>query len=253
MTDHDDEMSRRYRELPREEPPAALDASILAAARNAVRPRARNRWLGPVSIAAVLVLGIGVSLRMQLEQPDVETAAPAASGSAEYPVPQAAEDAPPTAEQAAPAAKAPAKREERAAAKPPARVERKELAPSPPAAAPVEPMPFAQAPAAAPPPPVPQADAPPMQAATAPQPRAQSKLGMTAESVAPLRAKRADSAAATDTATPAKDPREVELERIARLRAEGNHAEADKALEEFRRRNPDYRIAEPMWERIRPR
>lgn len=235
MTDHDEEMSRRYRELPREEPPAAIDTAILAAARKAVQPRALNRWLGPVSIAAVLVLGIGVSLRMQMEQPGVETAVPPPSGSAEYPVPQAAEDAPPAAEQAPPAAKAAAKREERAAAKPSARVERKAPAP------------------AATPAPVPQAEAPPMQAATTPQPRAQSKLGMTVESVAPLRAKRADSAATTDTATSAKDPREVELERIVRLRAEGRHAEADKALEEFRRSNPDYRIVEPMWERVRPR
>ena len=44
-----------------------------------------------------------------------------------------------------------------------------------------------------------------------------------------------------------------ELERIARLRAEGRHAEADKALEEFRRKYPDFRIPEAMWERVKPR
>src|SRR5688572_1172851 len=89
MTDPGDEkISRRYRELARDEPPAALDASILASARDltpvtreasradsGVRPRF-SAWMGPVSIAAVLVLGIGVSLRMQLEQPGVETSAP---------------------------------------------------------------------------------------------------------------------------------------------------------------------------------
>ena len=44
-----------------------------------------------------------------------------------------------------------------------------------------------------------------------------------------------------------------ELERIAQLRASGDDAEADKALAEFRRRHPDFRIPEAMWERIKPR
>lgn len=44
-----------------------------------------------------------------------------------------------------------------------------------------------------------------------------------------------------------------ELERIARLRGEGRDSEADKALEEFRRDHPGYRIPEAMWERVRPR
>jgi hypothetical protein len=44
---------------------------------------------------------------------------------------------------------------------------------------------------------------------------------------------------------------EAELERVARLRAEGRDDEADRALEAFRKRFPDYRIAEAMWERVR--
>lgn len=92
-----------------------------------------------------------------------------------------------------------------------------------------------------------------MQSTAVPQPRAQPQLGIAAEGLAPQRAKRAESAAAADAAAPAKDPRELELERIARLRTEGRHADADKALEAFRRANPDYRIAEAMWERVRPR
>ncbi len=51
----------------------------------------------------------------------------------------------------------------------------------------------------------------------------------------------------------AKDAREVELERIARLRAENRHEEADKALTEFRRVNPDYKIPDPLWERVKAR
>lgn len=190
MTDHDEKLSRRYRELAREEPPASLDAAVLAAARQAVQPRPRARWMGPVAVAAVLVLGLGIALRMQVEQPGVETAAQVPSGSAEYPVA---------------------------------------------------------------PPPAPSPEAAPAQSMTAPQPRLQPKLGIAAEGVAPQRAKRAEQAAAADAADPAKDAREVELERIARLRAEGRHADADKALEAFRRANPDYRIAEAMWERVRPR
>ena len=44
-----------------------------------------------------------------------------------------------------------------------------------------------------------------------------------------------------------------ELERLAKLREAGRHAEADQALEEFRQRHPDFRIPEAMWERVRPR
>jgi len=61
--DRDARVSAHYRALGREEPPAALDAEILAAAR---RPRAR--WAVPVSVAAVVVLAVGVTLRLQLEE-----------------------------------------------------------------------------------------------------------------------------------------------------------------------------------------
>ena len=44
-----------------------------------------------------------------------------------------------------------------------------------------------------------------------------------------------------------------ELEAIAKLRAENRAEEADKALAEFRRKRPDYRIPEAMWERVKPR
>src|SRR6185503_4277723 len=56
MTDHDDKLHRAYRALGNEEPPAALDAAILARARERVVPRRRPSWMVPVSIAAVLVL-----------------------------------------------------------------------------------------------------------------------------------------------------------------------------------------------------
>src|ERR1700682_5573220 len=77
MTDSDDNLARRYRELSREEPRAALDEAILAASRRAVaKPSWSRRWAAPVSIAAVLVLAFGVTLEMQREEPGVESAPP---------------------------------------------------------------------------------------------------------------------------------------------------------------------------------
>lgn len=57
-------VSGRYRALGREQPPPELDAAILAASR-----RRHSRWAVPVSIAAVVLLAVGVTLRVQLEQP----------------------------------------------------------------------------------------------------------------------------------------------------------------------------------------
>lgn len=233
MTDSDDKLSRRYRELPREEPGEDLDSAILAASRRAVGagPRARrSSWMVPTSIAAVLVLGIGVSLRMQMEQPGVETSVPS-SPSAEYPVPQATEPTPspkltaPAPEAAvAPVPKA-APRQERARADLAEREVAKPLAKD---AAQATPAP-ASPPAVA------------TTAAGAPAPRPQAAPA--------LRAKREATAGnAIADADPAR-----ELERIARLRESAHHEEADRALKEFQRRHPDYRIPEAMWERVKPR
>ena len=46
------------------------------------------------------------------------------------------------------------------------------------------------------------------------------------------------------------DSPEAALERIAELRRLGRHDEADKALAGFRRRYPDYRIAEQMLKKV---
>ena len=98
--ERDQRVSANYRALGREEPTAALDTAILAAAK-----RRRPRWGIPVSIAAVLVLAAGVTLRMQQEQPDAETAAPAPQAMKERrPAPSAGENAPhPAADALAPA------------------------------------------------------------------------------------------------------------------------------------------------------
>ena len=87
MTDqhHDPEdlrpVSRRYREMGAEEPPRALDDAILAAARRPAR-RWTQRWAVPLSLAAVVVLSVTVTLRIQHEQPDIESPVPVAKEAA---------------------------------------------------------------------------------------------------------------------------------------------------------------------------
>ena len=330
MTDSDDKLSRRYRELAREEPSAQVDGLILAASRRAVsagpRRAGTRQWMVPASIAAVLVLGIGVSLRMQLEQPGIESSVPSA-GTGEYSMPPAAEappqpkvtarpeaspQAPPPApapmqapagpeakarrqaasEEQARAAPAPqaekrlAKQSESSVAAPAAEIARKQVA-EPARKDAAEPNPFADAPIAmapavpASPPAValsaPRSTAsvstppPPSPPAAPPAPGARADAVMTqapsaagagaAPQAAPVpRAKKealaSDNAAARESgalgAIADPDPAR-ELERIAKLREAGRHEEADRALTEFRRRHPDYRIPEAMWERVKAR
>lgn len=61
--ERDVRVSERYRALGREQPPPELDVAILAASR-----RRHARWVVPVSIAAVVVLAVGVTLRVQIEE-----------------------------------------------------------------------------------------------------------------------------------------------------------------------------------------
>lgn len=69
-TERDDKVSAGYRALGGEEPPRALDEAILAASR-----RSPTRWRVPLSVAAVLVLAVGVTLRMLPQRPDAESVA----------------------------------------------------------------------------------------------------------------------------------------------------------------------------------
>jgi len=283
MTDHDDKLKRAYRGLGNEEPPAALDAAILARARERVVPRRRPSWMVPVSIAAVLVLGIGVSLRMKLEQPGIETSVPAPAAVPERPAPAT----PPAPATTAPAASEVARDSAAPVAAPelkrvPQKVdalrqkerfdEARPQSNVAPAQAPLEaaqsreekpasadaisaPSSKAQTNTSVAVEPPPAAASPPAPAAGAPS------LRLAPQSMqAPSRAKRE---AEPDAAPGARDLRKSlvtpeadpvrELERIAQLRAEGRHAEADRALEEFRRLRPDYRIPEAVWERVKPR
>ncbi len=174
----DDKLAERYRALGSEQPPPALDAKILAAARRETHlRRAPRRWVLPLSLAALLVLSVSVTLQMQHERPDLEneTAAPAQAGKAAVP----AAPAPSAADRAAPAHAAEPKAAQRAA-------------------------------------------------------------GATTQQGRPSRESGAESP-------------EQWLARIAELRREGHDAEADRRLAEFRRRFPDYRIPQPVREKVERR
>jgi len=245
MSEHDEKLDRAYRALAKEEPPAALDAAILAASRRAVaRPSLARRWAVPVSLAATLVLVVGVTLEMQRERPDVAVSLPEKKGAMSLPqaAPESAETAPVAPEastlaapEAQPSAAPRAKRQEAEVPR-----EAKDRAQSAPTRA--RPAPEArQKTERFAPPPAPPAEAAPV-APPAPAP----------PSAAIFSAKRAAGAnVAADVAQPA-DPHQA-LERIAKLRAQGRDEEADRALEAFRKRYPDYRIDEAMWARVKPR
>lgn len=69
MSDHHDPaISELYRRSRRPEPAAATDNAILDRARREVRRR-RNRWLLPLSTAALVVMGLTLTLRMVDQQP----------------------------------------------------------------------------------------------------------------------------------------------------------------------------------------
>lgn len=248
----DDALRARYQALPKDEPSADIDAAVRAAARRAVGAgpgtrRGAPRWAMPVATAAVLVLAVGVVMRMQVEAPGVETSVPtrtedpAPIGKARpeekvlQPPPDAAAtpravDVPPAAREAArEMAKAPdlrardAERKDAVVREGQEAVKKKleEAAPAP----------FQPELSRAAPPAVEALGAAPAPAAPA----------AMADRAAPMVQKRA----VTEL--------ERRLERIAALRADGRHPEADDALERFRRDFPDYRMPPEVWERVRPR
>ena len=310
MTERDDVVSKRYRELPAEEPPRALDEAILAASRRAAgsrpaprrdspwTPTGRQRWYVPLAAAAVIVLAVGLTLRVQLEKPDVveEVTPPSPKVLKEAPPKDVARmEAKPFAEEqvkadekravedarraaAAPKAAAEPAPREHARQAPESRVREKlgessaQGTASAPAPFPAQPAPStraegqrnaeadammqrapaAEAPAA---PAVAGAAPPPPPAAKpAPQaPRAQSVPAPEARSddAARDRAERALASGATaKRQMEAPETPEKMLERIAELRKAGKHDEADKALAEFRKRFPDYKLTDEMKAKV---
>ena len=219
----DQKTSQAYRALGQEEPSRQVDASILAASRRAVEarpaplvvPTGRRRWYFPVAAAAVIVLAVSVAVHVERDQPDPELAVLMKRQAEEAPVRKETEMRAP-----APAAPAPAPAREQAPEKAFA------YAPDPPRAA-----------------------------------SAEAKQEQQAQDRVVVQAQRADEAARDRRASSsaarsalelgaisgrklADQPPEKWLETIAELRKNGQHEEADKLLEEFRKRFPDYKVPE---------
>jgi hypothetical protein len=265
MSEFDDEREaeRLYRQLPREEPPAALDAKLRAEARRAVAshpaplvaPTGRSSWYFPVAAAAVIVLAVAVTWQVEREQGDegapLPQSAPAPALREEQKLrEQAPQKAPPETLQYAPLAKRAEKPAEEPKNEAPAATAKNQ--------APAEAA-RSQAPAAA------RDQAP---AASVAGTLSQSREDALGERENRMRQERPGSAVAPSAAPPARrelqrdaiqakgranfadEPPEKWLERIAQLRQQGRHDEADKALAEFRKRYPDYRIPEATLEKV---
>jgi hypothetical protein len=238
-------VAQSYRELGAEEPPRALDEAILAAAR-----RGRQRWYAPLATAAVLVLAVAVTLNMQRERPGVESPVTQAPPRADQPAEKISSA---NAEQelklrSAPELKPKPRAEPQPAAKP--------AAPAVPAAAPAlaarEPQPFATNQAAG------SAagradDSRRVESSVAGALARQMEERTSRDAEAASRAPRLGAFQPQKEASAEAIPPERELDRIAQLRFQGRHDEADRALAEFRKRYPEYRIPDAMRERVERR
>lgn len=240
MSEIDPKLSRAYREASSEEPPAALDAAILAAAkRQAATPRrpARAswvRWMAPASALATLLVGVSVAFLMQREQPEIidDTTVRQAAPQPQRPQPERASEATKAKaadsaadKKEAPAAAAPAPAATSAGQAPPHAPRPAQAAPPAAAAFPAESRAKAGAPAMA-------------RESNAASDSASGELGAAAPAaagkLAPLR----------QAATP-RSP-EAWLEEIERLKREGRDKEAAEQLAAFRKAYPAYALPEAL-------
>jgi hypothetical protein len=225
----DPKVSGAYRKLAREEPPAAVDRRIAAAAREAlevrpaplVAPTARRAWYVPLAAAAVILLAVAITWHIQLEQAGLDGEGAPAQAAAKDAVAAAPSSAAavPAGEAAAQRAEASSAAARKAATRPSAPVPRRDEGGQ-------------RAPAAA----TPDAPRAPTGPATQPMP----------QSAEEAREQTQPHAQAARGREQADEPPEKWLERIAELRRAGRHEEADKALAEFRKRHPDYRVPESL-------
>jgi len=277
MTDplHDDAVSRRYRELPAEEPPRSLDEAILASSRRAhaaprrpssarpaplVAPTGRQRWYVPLAAAAVIVLAAGLALHLQLEPPDSEDVTPPSPAVLQAPGKESPAQAPDKVKDKAAAEpeRRPQSRARERYAEPRSQGAVREPAPFPAQNAPPPAVDSGSAKAQAMPSEPPAAAAPqpklaaPPAAAARPAPRPPA----VAESRAAPGARADDAQGSGATSALAKralerdETPEKTLERIAELRKAGKDDEADKALAEFRKRYPDFKLSEEMKAKV---
>jgi hypothetical protein len=237
-------LSGHYRAGSTEEPPAHLDAAILAAARREVtRSRFARNWHFPASIAAVLVIGVSLALMTsEIEDPlpPLDTSAGVATGEARQAAPAPAMK---RESRARPAPQTGIASESRPSRERSARSDREADTLQNSAAEPADVA--AAAPSIAAPAPAPalkqfEAAAPPESVAEQKSALADSAPGKRA--TAALRKE-----AAGSSATPADAPEEW-LKRIGDLLRNGNTAQAREQMAEFRKRYPDYRLPETLRE-----
>jgi hypothetical protein len=255
--ERDPRLSAHYRDLPREEPPRALDDAILAASRRGAR---RRPWIYPaVGIAAVMVLAVAITVQIERERPDT-----VAVLKEEVPLkPQVQAEKPAESPREEPRAAKPA---EPPSAQPPRAAEDRVARPA------ARPAPERRAEARSggfTPDPKPAAGGPPELARRdaagvgAMMDRKQEAAEMRAEPGPAAAARSAP--AGPPAAAPDARARQAErplaalqmdeaplpwLERIARLREAGKHEEADRALAEFRKRYPEFKISEELRLRV---
>jgi resuscitation-promoting factor RpfA len=256
VTEIDPKLSRIYRESASEGPPAAIDAAILAAARERVaQPRrpARSswaRWMAPASALATLVVAVSLAFLMEREQPETLEGA-AIRGVPPRPQSPAPARAPEAAKPQAADSAVPAAAEKKVAPAAPVR------APAAAAVAPRSAEPAAPAVQAVPAESRAKAAAPSATAPRAPESKMLRESNVASDS-APGAAGAAASAAsagappaATGKVAPLRQqalPRSPEawLEEIGRLKREGRDKEAAEQLAEFRKAYPAYAVPENL-------
>lgn len=238
-------LSGRYRASSTEEPPAHLDAAIVAAARREVeRSRLRRSWHVPASIAAVLVIGVSLALMTsEIEDPlpPPDTSAGVTAGEARQAVPALAMKQEES--QGRPAPRPGIERESRPSRERGARSDREADARQNSAvehADSTAALPSVAAPA----------PAPPLQQFESAV-RSETVTEQKSALADSLQEKRASAAlrkeAAPSSAAPA-DAREEWLRKIEDLLRNGKTAQAREQLAEFRKHYPDYRLPETLRE-----
>ena len=225
---NDSELSRAYKEAAGEKPPAALDAAILQEARHAVdhggrvarSPFART-WLVPASLAAVLLLTVGLVTFVSRESGEAPSPAGAPRRALEADRLQSQQPRSKLEAQApaAPLAEEPALMMQQ---KVPAE---KKAAPAPPPAKMRTDAPASVTPAMVP-------------AESTERMRARDEVGRKSKED---KREQRPPAALTATEMRALSPEEW-LKRIAQLREQGKHDEAEASLAAFKERYPDYPI-----------
>ena len=206
---------------------ATLDDAIRAAARRAVHtrpaplvvPTGRQRWYFPLAAAAIIVLAVAVTMHVEREQPGEEIVS------------------------AGPPAQASARRAELRAL-PHDRVRDTRRHAKRPAAGTAKAGALRDGCTAG--------SAKPLAAGATADPGARGR-GVAAGRAQSCGGRTRSARAAGSVSAYALQSPEQWLQGIADLRRQGRHEEADKALAEFRKRYPDYRISKEMLEQLEKR